>query len=227
MYEMENKRDDAGIEYKKMKLDDEVDRLKSKKDKTTDLVIMIESGLAPQKYQIKWGPAPVPVKDGTISLGFAYASYNATPSAVSRTDVSIDGNNARQANLLYDLEKTVLAQYEKNKPALIGKLVTRMTAKAAVQATGHAAADKVGKDNPLLGMFMKAAVSIAGAIWLAVEQADLRSWITLPKQIHYLRINGLAPGEHTIKIDYGCGIQEKKIKLEKDKISIEYFSFAK
>jgi hypothetical protein len=210
-----------------MKMDDEIARLKNKKGKTTDLVIMIESGLAPQKYQIKWGPAPVQVKDATISLGFAYATYNATPSAVFRTDISIDDNNAGQANMLYDFEKTVIAQHEKDKSMLIGKLVTRMTAKAAVQATGHVAADRVGKDNPLLGFFLKKAVSIAGAVWMAVEQADLRSWVTLPKQIQYLRLNGIAPGEHTIKVDYGCGVQEKKIKLEKDKIGIAYFAFAR
>jgi hypothetical protein len=227
MYEMENKLDDAKIEYKKMKLDDEIARLKNKKGGTTDLVIIIESGLAPQKYQIKWGPMPVMVKDSTISLGFAYASYDSTPSKISRTDISIDGNDAGQANMLYDLEKTVLAQYEKDKPMIIGKLVTRMTAKAAVQATGHIAADRVGKEIPLLGLFLKVGVSVAGALWMANEQADLRSWITLPKQIQYLRINGFAPGDHTIKVDYGCGMQERKIKLGKDKIGVAYFAFAK
>jgi hypothetical protein len=227
MYEMENKSDDAKIEYKKMKLNDEIARLKNKKGKTTDLVIIVESGLAPHKYQLKWGPLPVVSGDTTIHLGFAYASYEPTVSAVSKSDISIDNNYISAASLLYDLENTILTQYEKDKPALIAKLVTRMTAKAAVQISAQAAANKVAKDNPLAGFLLKSIVNIAGAVWMAVEQADLRGWLTLPKQIHYLRVNGLAPGEHIIRIDYGCGLQEKKIKLEKDKIGVAYFAFAK
>jgi uncharacterized protein len=227
MYEMENKPDDAKIEYKKMKWEEEAARLARKKAKTTDLVIFVDTGLAPQKYQVKWGPLPVTAGDTTISLGFAYASYGPTVSEVSKSDITIDGNPAGAAPLLYDLENTVLTQYEKDKPAILAKLVTRMTAKAAAQASAHAAADRVAKDNGLVGFLLKTAVNIAGAVWIAVEKADLRGWLTLPGHIHYLRVNGLAPGEHTIKVDYGCGLQEKKINLEKDKIGIAYFSYAK
>jgi hypothetical protein len=226
MYEMENKPYDAKIEYRKMKWDAESARL-DKKRKSTDLVILIDTGLSPHKYQVKWGPLPVVSKDTTIQLGFAYASYEPTVSAVSQSDISLDGNPLGAAILLYDLENTVLAQYEKDKAAIIAKLVARMTAKAAAQVSAHAAADRVAKDNPLAGFLLKSLANIGSAVWMAVEQADLRGWSTLPKKISYLRVSGLAPGEHRIKIDYGCGVQEKTIKLEKDKISIAYFSFAK
>ncbi len=227
MYEMEDKPDDAKIEYRKMKWDTEAARLAKERKKSTDLVILIDTGLAPHKYQVKWGPLPVVSKDTTIQLGFAYASYEPTVSAVSRRDVSLDGNPVGQARLLYDLENTVLTQYEKDKAAIIAKLVGRMTAKAATQVSAHAAADRVAKDNPLAGFLLKSLVNIGSAVWIAVEQADLRSWSTLPAKINYLRINGLVPGEQLIKIDYGSGMQEKIVKLEKDKIGIAYFSFAK
>ena len=227
IYEMENKRDDAKIEYKKMQWGEEADRLEKKKENSTDLLILIDTGLAPHKYQVKWGPMPVVIKDKTIQLGFAYASYEPTVSAVSKSDISIDGNSVGAAQLLYDVEKTVLAQYEKNRSVLMAKLVARMTAKAAVQVSAQAAADKIAKDDSMFGFLLKSIVNIAGAVWMAVEQADLRGWLTLPGKINYLRVNGLSPGEHTIKINYGCGVQEKKIKLEKDKINIVYFSYAK
>lgn len=227
IYEMENRPDDAVIEYKKMRWGEEAARLEKKKENTTDLVILIDAGLAPHKYQIKWGPLPVVTKDTTIHLGFAYAAYEPTVSAVSKTDVIIDGSSIGAARLLYDLEKTILTQYEKDKPALITKLVTRMTAKAAVQVSAQAAADRLAKDNPLAGFLLKSVANIAGAVWMAVEQADLRGWLTLPGKISYLRINDLPPGEHAIVIDYGSGRQEKKIKLEKDKINIAHFSFAR
>jgi len=226
MYEMENKPADAKIEYRKMKWDEEGTRLTEKK-KSTDLVILIDTGLVPHKYQVKWGPLPIVTKDATIHLGFAYASYEPTLSDVSQCAISLDGNPLGAAVLLYDLQSTVLTQYEKDKPAIIAKLVTRMTAKAATQISAHAAADRIAKDNPLAGFLFKSLISIGGAVWMAVEQADLRSWSTLPGKINYLRINGLAPGEHKIRIDYGCGVQEKTVNLEKDKIGIAYFSFAK
>jgi len=226
MYEMEGKKDDAKIEYKKIKLDDEIARMGRKISKTTDLVILVDVGLAPKKSQIKWGPMPITVDGETVSLGFAYASYATTPTEITTCDIYLDEKSIGNASLLYDLDNTIITQYEKKKSVLITKLVTRMTAKAAAQFAAQKAASEVAKNTPFGGL-LKAAVSVAGAIWMAVEQADLRSWVTLPKQIKYLRINELAPGEHTIKIDFGCGIQERKIKLEKDKIGVAYFAFAK
>jgi hypothetical protein len=226
MYEMENKPDDAKIEYRKMKWGAEAAR-PAKKNKSTDLVILIDTGLAPHKYQVKWGPFPVPVNDTTINLGFAYASYEPTVSTVSKSDISLDGNPLGEARLLYDLESTVLTQYEKDKPAIITKLVSRMAAKAATQVSAHAAADRIAKDNKLLGLLLNSLINVGSAVWVAVEQADLRGWSTLPGKINYLRVTGLVPGEHTIKIDYGCGEQVKTVNLEEDKIGIAYFSFAK
>ncbi len=227
MYEMENKIDDAKIEYKKMQWEREIARLESRKDKSTDLVILVDVGLAPHKYQVKWGPLPVPVgKDETVSLGFAYASYAPTPTEVRGCSILLDGNPVGNTDLLYDLEKTILTQYEKNKSDLMAKIVARMIAKSSVQIAVQSAADKVSEDKPL-GVFIKVAAKIAGAMWVAVEHADLRGWLTLPKQVQYIRLNDLAPGEHIIKIDFGCGTETRQIKLEKDKINVAYFVYAK
>ena len=228
IYEMESKPDDARIEYKKMQWDREAARLDEKGIAlSTDLVILIDAGLVPHKYQVKWGPLPVMVQDTTIQLGFAYAAYRPTGSTVSDRVISIDGNPAGTASLLYDLEKTVLAQYEKNKSTLISKLVTRMTSKAAVQVSAQAAADRIAKDNPLAGFLLKSMATLASAAWIAVEKADLRGWSTLPRSIACLRVDDLVPGEHTVSVDYGSGRQEKSVLLEENKINIVYFSFAR
>lgn len=227
MYEMDNKSDDAKIEYKKMNREQEIARLDSRKDKSTDLVILVDVGLAPHKYQVKWGPLPVPAGKDTIFLGFAYASYAPTPTEVNGCSILMDGNPAGQTDLLYDLEKTILTQYEKNKPDLMAKIVARMTAKATVQIAAQKAGDRLNEKNNPLGSFVKMAAKIAGALWVAVEHADLRGWMTLPKQIRYIRLNDLAPGEHIVKIDFGCGTETRIVTLEKDKINIAYFTYAK
>jgi len=224
MYEMEDKKDDAKIEYKKLKWDQEIVRIDSNEGKTTDLVILVDVGLAPQKFQKKWGPMPIP---GVGVIGFAYAEYAPTPTEVTTCNIYLNEKSIGNANLLYDLENTVLTQYDKDKPALQAKIVARMTSKAAAQFAAKMVAKEVLKRIPFASLFANIAIDAAGAAWMANEQADLRGWLSLPKQIKYLRVNGLEPGEHTIKIDYGCGVETNIIRVEKDKINIAYFAYAK
>jgi hypothetical protein len=225
MYEMENKNDDAKIEYRKMQWDAEVKRLESKIEKTTDLLILVDVGTAPQKQEMKWGPQPINAGGSTITLGFAYAAYSPTTTKATNCNIYLNEQPVGTANILYNLEDTVITQYEKNKPALLSKLSARMAAKALTQLAAQKGADTVAESSPWTGFLLKAAATIAGVAWVNAEQADLRSWLTLPKQINYLRLNDLAPGEHAVTIDYGCGRQTKTVKLEKDKINIAYFVF--
>jgi hypothetical protein len=184
----------------------------------------VDVGLAPQKFQKKWGPMPIP---GVGVVGFAYAEYAPTPTEVTTCNIYLNEKSIGNANLLYDLENTVLTQYDKDKAAVQAKIVARMTSKAAAQFAAKMAAKEVLKNIPFASLFANLAIDVAGAAWMANEQADLRGWLSLPKHIKYLRVNGLEPGEHTIKIDYGCGVETKKIRVEKDKINIAYFAYAK
>jgi len=182
IYEMEEKTDDAKIEYRKLKLEREVERLENKKSKTTDLVIFIETGHAPQKYEKRWGPQQIPTPQGTITLGFTYAGYAPLPSEVSTPTIYINDKLVGESELLYDLEKTILTQYEKNKASLESKLVARMTAKALTQMAAKMAAKEALKKIPFASMFADMAVDAAAKEWLAMEKADLRGWMTLPKK---------------------------------------------
>ncbi|MDD5169705.1 MAG: ankyrin repeat domain-containing protein [Syntrophales bacterium] len=224
VYEMEGKYDDARIEYRKMKLDNEIKRLDEKKESPTDLVVLIDAGEGPQKYEVKWGPMTVPAGMQTVTLGFAYAGYNPSDSDVRNCSVSLNGKAAGEASVLYDLENTILAQYESNKDAVTGKIVARMTGKAAAQVAAQYAAEKLAGNIPFAGLFMKMAITVASNQWISAEKADLRSWLTLPKQIQYLRLNDLEPGDHTIIINHNGRSREQKVKLEKGKIKVVHFS---
>jgi len=105
MYEMEDKMDDAKIEYRKLKREEEILRLEGKKGKTTDLILVTEVGLSPQKYQIKWGPQQIPTPEGFISLGFAYAGYAPTPTEARKASIYLEWKFMGEASLLYDVEK--------------------------------------------------------------------------------------------------------------------------
>ena len=167
---------------------------------------------------------PIP---GVGVVGFSYAEYVPTPTEVTTCNIYLNGESIGSAKLLYDLENTVITQYDKNKPALQAKIVARMTAKATTQFAAKMAAKEVLKNIPFASLFASIAIDVAGAAWIAAEKADLRGWLSLPKQIKYLRVEGLEPGEHTIKIDYGCGVETTTVKVEKDKINIANFTYAK
>jgi len=227
MYEMEDKMDDAKIEYRKLKREEEILRLEGKKGKTTDLILVTEVGLSPQKYQIKWGPQQIPTPEGFISLGFAYAGYAPTPTEARKASIYLDGKFMGEASLLYDVEKTILTQYAKNKAALEAKIVARMTTKALAQVGAKMAAKEALKNVPFAALFANIAVDMAAETWLANEEADLRSWQSLPKEIKYLRIDDITPGEHTVKIDFGCGVETKRLIIEKDRCNVIYITYAK
>jgi len=226
VYEMDGKNDDAKIEYQKIKLDNEIKHLDEKKADATDLVILIGTGIGPRKYEEKWGPVIVPVGLQTVTLGFAYAGYNPSDSDVRNCSVDLNGKSAGEAIVLYDLENTILAQYESNKAAVTGKIVARMTGKVAAQIAAQYAAEQLLGNIPFGSLFAKAAVTVASTKWISAEKADLRSWLTLPKQIQYLRLNDLEPGDHSIIITHNGRSQEQKVKIEKGKIKVVHFSAA-
>jgi hypothetical protein len=226
VYEMEGKYDDAKIEYRKMRYDDEVKRMEEKTGDKADLIILVDAGMAPQKYEIKWGPNTVFAGTNSITLGFTYAGYSPTDAVVSNGSININGKSVGKTGVLYDLEKTILAQYETNKETVTAKLVARMTGKAAAQVAAQYAAEQVAGNIPFASMFMKIAVSEASKQWVAAENADLRSWLTLPKQIHYMRVNDLEPGEQNIVLENDGKSQVQKVKTEKGKILVVYFPTA-
>jgi len=123
--------------------------------------------------------------------------------------------------------KTILTQYAKNKAALEAKIVARMTTKALAQVGAKMAAKEALKNVPFAALFANIAVDMAAETWLANEEADLRSWQSLPKEIKYLRIDDITPGEHTVKIDFGCGVETKRLIIEKDRCNVIYITYAK
>jgi hemin uptake protein HemP len=110
---------------------------------------------------------------------------------------------------------------------MMGKLIARMTGKAAVQVGAQMAAEQLLKNIPFGGLFAKAAIGVVSSQWIAAEKADLRSWISLPRQIQYIRVHELMPGEHSIGIEYNGGSQVHKVILEEGRIRVAYFSVTK
>ncbi len=70
-----------------------------------------------------------------------------------------------------------------------------------------------------------ALMSLGARVGMAIERADTRSWLTLPRLVHAFRARGLSEGEHTYQVQYlgrnnnvlGTGpVQKFRIKTTDD-----------
>ncbi|PKL14857.1 MAG: hypothetical protein CVV50_02180, partial [Spirochaetae bacterium HGW-Spirochaetae-6] len=234
IYENEAKFQDAVIEYRKIKsatpglaaiMDQELNRLK-KRPKLNDLVVFVDMGKSPQKAEVSHKGNGKNSKGLGVVVSIVYAQYKARPYAVKSCKVLVNGTETGQTIPLYHLGKTILDQYEKSKGKLIGKLIARAALKTAVQAGGQA---MMKSDNTAVKVAGLAA-AIFGAASAAVERADLRSWTTLPDQIHMQRSYGLAPGKQVVQLSYldAAGNEigrsaEQEVMIPEGQIGVAYF----
>lgn len=147
-------------------------RSESKQD---EIVLIVENGKSPQKQ-----PNPI---------WKALPKYVPRPNPTAYAEVSLNGEDKGRSRMLFDVEKTAIENLDEKFAGLLAKRVAGVATKAVV-------ADQVGRrTNPLLGAFLNAGMN-------AMDQADLRSWLTLPKDFQIFRVR-VAAG------DYKIGVQAR------------------
>lgn len=216
VYELAKQENDAYIDYKKAleifpenaTLQKDVQRLARKLDMTQDLeefksrfgskeqpdsgaaenagelLVLFEDGFAPQKQEVKI-PLPVP-QVGLVAIAFPI--YNARwaapkPLVVKQGEVSVGCTES-----ICDIRALAVKSLKERVPALAVRQTLRAIAKGA---SAKMAKDKLG----LLG-------SLGANLWnLASENADLRSWLTLPESAQIMRVS-LPAGKHSLTLSY-------------------------
>ncbi len=148
--------------------------------KTGDLVVFFHAGLAPEKRQVS---IALPVGDAWIAVAFPV--YAAIPTAVDHADVFIDGAAAGSTRLVSDVEAQAVKSLVEAAPALVVRQMIRAVIKGVA---AHAAEQENGWAGFLVNMYN-----------ILSEQADLRSWLTLPRHLEAFRYYPPA-GKHTVRI---------------------------
>ncbi len=220
IYEMEGRGSEAAIEYRKIiKTFNYLKDMKKRSRRSNDLVILVDVGLAPSRYEIKYGPEDITCDQQTYTVSFAYAGIRPTKSRINRCHVFVDGTEKGKTRLLYNLEKTVMIQYNKTRSKRIGYLVNRSLIRLGADIEAH----KTGgvMDGPRNAIIRAIGKGIRLINKLTIK-ADLRQWATLPKNIQYIRIPDLSAGDHTIKITYPGGAQVQTVRVKKDTVNILY-----
>ena len=147
-----------------------------------EMVLFYQCGLAPVKQEVK---IAIPVLNVGV-IATAFAVYQTIPTELHQAIIYIDGKEAGHTGILTDVEAQAIRTLVDNLPYTI--------VRAALRAATKGVTTYVVKEQ--FGIWGTLAASIYN---VASESADLRSWLTLPKNIQGLKIYP-HEGKHKIKI---------------------------
>ena len=145
-----------------------------------------------------WGPIKQP-NPKWVALPKLYPTFSSTVDA----QLTIEGQDqVIPLEFLYSVEKVAIETLDRQYAKLIAKRIAGQVAK-------RVAADQLRQKNKALGFIAHIGLQLA-------DQADLRQWSTLPREIHVARVflpagqytlhikglrrNGIASGEHTTQL---------------------------
>jgi len=153
-----------------------------------EIVLFYECGEAPVMDQVKLAiPAPTRDKKGQqvwTSVTVAIPKFHRRPNPVREAWLYVDGKQAGRSYALMDVEATAIRNLWDKAPAIAMRQVIR--------AAGRYAADRYARTQG--GNLLGTLVALLG---FAMEQADRRSWVSLPQSFQVARVT-VPAGSHTV-----------------------------
>ncbi len=166
-----------------------------------EMLIFFECGMAPRKEEIKI-PLPIPTV-GILAL--AFPKYQPVPSPFAGAALYSEGGWLEgETYVLTDVEAIAMRDLQDQLPILVLKQVLRASAKGAVARTAR-------EEGGVLGAVAVDLYNIFS------EQADLRSWTTLPKNVQVARIplgTGVRQLVFALEDGQGVRLQERVFTVE-------------
>lgn len=149
-----------------------------------ELLVLFEDGFVPQKQEVK---IPIPVsRSGLITIAFPI--YHAKWSTQIPLQVLNDTEFIGSTETICDIRALAVKALQEKVPVIATRQIVRAVAKGV---TASAAQKNLGD----LGQF-------AAIIWNIIsENADLRSWLTLPASAQILRTR-LAAGSYRLALEH-------------------------
>jgi len=146
-----------------------------------EVVVIVSTGLAPSKREES---STVLAPEAGVMVRIALPRYEPHAQPVAGARLLVDGES-QEAELVEDIDALAIKTLEAQMPLITARAIARAVVK-------YRAAKEVGEHNQGLGLLM----NVAGMI---SEQADTRSWSTLPQRI-YLARRLLPPGQHDLSL---------------------------
>jgi uncharacterized protein len=154
----------------------------------------------------------VEAKAGTDTIRVAFPEFVAKQHRITYAVVKVEGSDVSAQTVLMEPITAIALQ---NLDDRMGRIMAKAIARAVAKFIASKAAQEGGK---AIGGTAGAALQLGGAIFgaasNAMEEADKRSWITLPSDIWVGRLR-VDPGKYNLAIEYHDGngnvVKTKKI----------------
>jgi tetratricopeptide (TPR) repeat protein len=140
-----------------------------------EIVVLYQNGISPEKVQSE--------------QAYNVPRFRPRWNPVREARVWVDGKMAGVPSVLHDIEETAIQNLDDNMAGIVAKKVVAGTIAKETAAYGIEKAT----DSPLLGLAAK-------VFFYASDQADLRSWNLLPRDLQVLRIP-VPPGLHQVRLE--------------------------
>ncbi|MEB0043897.1 MULTISPECIES: hypothetical protein [unclassified Pseudomonas] len=167
------------------------------KDDDSDILIVVQSGLAPSRDSIRI-PLPLPISNQLVITPLSFPIIKADTSTAAFAQIGVDG---QQLNLT-SLNSTTAMSRRALRDDMPG-IILRTTVRAITRSVAQ---KKINETNPLAGL----AVGISSAV---LEGADTRTWRTLPDITQVVRLR-LKKGEHQVTLPSAVGGSVVKVTID-------------
>ncbi|MFU2329404.1 COG3014 family protein [Pseudomonas sp. NFX98] len=170
---------------------------KGTKDEDSDILIVVQSGLAPARDSIRI-PLPLPISGSVVITPLSFPVIKPDTSTATFAQIGVDG----QQLYLTQLNSTTAMSQRALRDDMPG-IIVRTTVRAVTRGVAQ---KKINETNPLAGL----AVGITSAV---LEGADTRTWRTLPDNTQVVRLR-LKKGEHQVTLPNVVGGSTVKVTVD-------------
>ena len=151
-----------------------------------EVALLFQCGLAPVKEEIKT-TIPIPLKNHWNMVTIAIPKYRSRPNSVRAARLWADGKEVGTTQVLMDVEATAVC--------VLWDRAFGIGLRHAIRAAARLAATEYSRKKA--GDWLYLPLLIFAHV---TEQADLRSWISLPRNFQALRAS-LPAGSHRIEME--------------------------
>ena len=166
-----------------------------------EVIVLFEHGYAPVKLETR-----VAIYTGQSVQKVAFPIYPAQWQETSALTVAVEGGQTLgETSPIVFVQSMAAKALQEDLPAMLTRQILRVVAKKEMS-------EQAGKASP----WAKLATDIYN---IASENADRRSWLTLPNDAQILR-SQLAPGEYQLRLNNGKAAGTMKVKVEPGKKTV-------
>jgi hypothetical protein len=170
-----------------------------------EVLVLLYDGLAPVKVS-KAMNVPVHLEDGTQQyFQLALPEFVVRPSPVPQAKLRANGAEA-SFELFQDINSIAVRDLQDRSGLILSRATARALAKFQAARAVQSKAREAGGGAELLAMLGTNLFTVFS------EQADIRSWRTLPGRIWLARL-ALPPGEQTLMVDLRQGGESRTLDL--------------